>query len=460
LTHTIAIKGGKVFDPGSGWDGAELDLYIADGRLVDPLPQVDQVIPAQGLAVTPAAIDLRSSVAGYGLNYLRLWGALPSPRELGESYALLGYTHIHEPWLTLPTANYVHHELAAIPIVDTSASLILNLRDFDIPLKDAAQFQEVSAAWAYLLEHCRALNLRLVEPFVKYRQDFYHHRALSLEAVFDKLLQVLPLSGSHIMLEASPELLATDLPAIPGIHLGALGPALVSPAVYDQARQHLQHGVWADMGLLPPAPRPGLPPLPVKIDLDWFQPFDLNVLPHPEVARRALHLALESRQDNLAFSAATLTQTPVSSFPELFSWLGEPDSRPPDWGHQPPLTAYTINDWLRSTRTLPAKVLGLSDRGHLRSGARADVALYDLPATGAFPAWQESLRRCRLLLKAGALVVQNFAVVNDRVPKTTYYRRTQTVPNNLVADICRYHSFRRENLWVHPRTDIHWQPVP
>ena len=99
---------------------------------------MDQIIDARGLAVTPGAIDLRSSVAGYGHNYLRLWGALPSPRQLGESYALLGYTHIHEPYLTVATANYVHHELAAIPIVDTSASLTLNLRDFDLWLRDAA----------------------------------------------------------------------------------------------------------------------------------------------------------------------------------------------------------------------------------------------------------------------------------------------------------------------------------
>lgn len=459
MTHTIAIQGGKVFDPGSGWDGAQRDLFIADGRLVDQVSHVDQIIPAQGLAVTPAAIDLRSSVAGYGLNYLRLWGALPSPRELGQAYALLGYTHIHEPWLTLPTANYVHHELAAIPIMDTSASLILNLRDFDIWLKDAGSVQEVGAAWACLLEHSRALNLRLVEPFVRYRQDFYHHRTLALETVLARLSQVLPLSGSPVMLEASPELLAADLPAGPGLHLGALGPALVSPEVCRQARQHLRNGVSADMGLLPPAPRSVLPPLPVKIDLDWFQPFDFNVLPNPEVSRRALHLALDGRGENLAFSVATLAQTPVSSFSQLYSWLGEPGSRPWDAAGTSALPAYTITDWLRSTRTLPAKILGLSDRGHLRPGARADVAFYDLPAAGTFPAWQESLSRCRLLLKAGQIVVQDFVVVNHQVPKTTYYRRTGTAANTLVADILRAHSFRQENLRVQPRPDVHWQAV-
>ena len=103
---------------------------------------------------------------------------MPSPRELAQSYARLGYTHIHEPFLTVPTANYVHQELAAIPILDTSASLTLNLRDFDTWLRDADNFPEVCTAWSYLLEHSRALNFGLVEPFVRYRQDFYVHRTL------------------------------------------------------------------------------------------------------------------------------------------------------------------------------------------------------------------------------------------------------------------------------------------
>ena len=33
----MAIQGGKVYDPGSGWDGVERDLFIANGRLVDRL---------------------------------------------------------------------------------------------------------------------------------------------------------------------------------------------------------------------------------------------------------------------------------------------------------------------------------------------------------------------------------------------------------------------------------------
>lgn len=456
----LAIKGGKVFDPSSGRDGGEQDLFIEDGRVVAELNTVDQVINAKGLAVTPAAIDLRSSVAGYGQNFLRLWGALPSPREIGKSYALLGYTHIHEPFLTLQTANYVHRELAAVPIVDTSASLTLNLRDFDIPLKNSDQLTEISAAWAYLMEHNRALNLRLTEPFVRYRQDFYRHRALSTECIMENVVRIAGLLSGHLTIEANPEVLSVDLPSHPEFHLSALGPALASDALLEKALAYLEGGGSGDMGLLPPTPRPGTPPLPIKMDLNWFEPFNLNALPATDVARRALQLAVQGRKENLAFSAADLMQTPLSSFPLLFSWLGENNSRQRDWGQNLPMAAYSMQDWLRSTRTLPARYLGLTDRGHLRPGARADVALYDFPGRGTSAAWQESCSRCRMLLKAGELVVNNFAVVHFNVPKATYYRRTQANPSQMVTDLLQNRSFRRENLGVQAWPDIPWQQVP
>lgn len=461
MPRTLAITGGSVYDPHNGWEGSPRDLFIQDGRLVDRLAGApDQVFDARGLAVTPAGIELRGAVAGYGCNYLRLWGALPSPRELGEAYALLGYTHLHEPNLTLATANYVHHELAAIPIVDTSASLTLNLRDFDLWLRDPAHTTGLSHAWASLLAASRALTLRVTEPYIRYRQDFYVHRQASLEATLERLLQIVQLSGLPLSLEATPELLRADLPVLPQLHLGGLGAALADNTLLARAGQLLARGMHADMGLLPPAPRPGLPPRPVKIDLDWFQPFDLNAPPQPEAARRALCLALSQPRETLAFAAAQPAQTPVADFPRLFSWLGDPHRREQEWGALPSARDYTINDWVNSTRTLPARILGLPDKGHLSPGARADVALYELPPRGTSRTWPESFRRCRLLLKAGELVVHHGAVVNAQIPRTVFVRQTRVEPNHLVLEVCRRSSFRLENIRVRKDPEVAWEQVP
>ena len=159
----MKITGGRVFDPGQGWQGEVRDLYLEGGRMVPPLKKVDRRLEAQGKVVLAGGIELRGQVATYGLNFLRLWGGLPSPQELGEGYAALGYTHVHEPFLTLATANYVHRELAALPLVDTSASLVLNLRDLDLWLKSRERLAEVGQTVRFLLEKTRALNIRVVE---------------------------------------------------------------------------------------------------------------------------------------------------------------------------------------------------------------------------------------------------------------------------------------------------------
>lgn len=456
MTKAIAIRGGKVFDPGCGWDGIERELFIADGRFVDRLDTVDEVIEAQGLAVTPGAIDLSSAVAGYGQNFLRLWKMLPSPRKLAQFYARLGYTHIHEPLLTVATANYVHQELAAIPILDTSASLTLNLRDFDVWLADGANFPEISTACSHLLEHCRALNLRVVEPYVRYRQEFYVHRTRTLETVMELVRRLLESSDIGITLKASPELLAAALPVHPRLHLEALGPALFDDELYEEAGKHLENGLSADMGLLAPTLPSGRPVLPLQIDLGWFQPFDLTNVPGLEVARRALRLALNGVRENLAFSTANQALTPVSDYARLFSWLAAPDSHIFDWMVKPP-EPYTFTEWIRSTRTLPARCLGLRDKGHLQPGARADVAFYDLPGEGT--GWQECCQRCRLLLKGGEVVVKDFEVLNYEVAKNSYYRLTQVAPNQLATAICRSHGFRPENLIVRSQTNVRWQRV-
>ena len=88
----LKIAGGRLYDPTCGWDGEAGDLYIEDGRLVAPLAEVDREIEARGQIVTPAGIELRGQAATYGLNFLRLINAAPSLRELGQGYALLGYT--------------------------------------------------------------------------------------------------------------------------------------------------------------------------------------------------------------------------------------------------------------------------------------------------------------------------------------------------------------------------------
>jgi formylmethanofuran dehydrogenase subunit A len=443
----LKIAGGRVFDPAQGWQGEVRDLYL-DGDLIVPhLPQVEAIIDAKNLAVVPGGIDLRGQVATYGLNFLRLWGVVPAPGKLGEMYAALGYTHVHEPFLTLATAAYVHRELAALPVVDVSASLVVNLRDLDLWLREKEILAEVAETLQFFLEKTRALNFRVVEPWVRYRQEVYAHRTLPLEAALEVLTRLAEKLQMTLTVEASPELLKATLPEPRAFHLAALGAALATDDLQEAALAHLERGASADLGLMWPLAVPGKNGVPATMDLGLAKSLDLAPPVDKDRARRALALALAVEQTPAAFSGAGAAQAPVEHYADFFAWLGDGTARQKFWGEEVSPRRHSFSQWLMITRTLPARLLGLEDRGSLSPGARADVALFDWPP-GAEERWPDQVRRCRMLIKAGTVVVENFSLVRPDVPKIAWYRRTGAESTALVDELCQYRSFRPENLWA------------
>jgi hypothetical protein len=452
------IAGGRVFDPAQGWQGEVRDLYLDGDRIVPHLPRVDTTIDARNQAVVAGGIDIRGQVATYGLNFLRLWGVVPSPGKLGEMYAALGYTHVHEPFLTLATAGYVHRELAALPVVDVSASLVVNLRDLDLWLREEEKLAEVAATLQFFLEKTRALNFRVVEPWVRHRQEVYAHRTLPLEAALEVLTRLAGKLHMTLMVEASPQLLRATLPEPRAFHLAALGAALDTDDLQEAALAHLERGASADLGLLWPLAAPGKNGVPATVDLGLGKSLDLAPPLDKDRARRALSLALAVAQIPGAFSGAGATQAGVEHYADFFSWLGDSQARQEFWGAEISPRRYSFSQWLTATRVLPARLLGLADRGSLAPGARADVALFDWPE-GAAERWPDQIKRCRMLIKAGTVVVENFQLVRPHVTKIAWYRRTGAESTALVDELCQYRSFRPENLWAPADLEAVWMEV-
>ncbi|HXE26459.1 MAG TPA: amidohydrolase family protein, partial [Roseiarcus sp.] len=110
---------------------------------------------------------------------------------------------------------------------------------------------------------------------------------------------------------------------------------------------------------------------------------------------------------------------PFTTYPEIFALLMSRDVRA-EWLSRLPAEAlkvttlpsltreYGLNEIATMTRTAPAKLLGLSDRGHLRAGARADVALYRPGKDIA-----QMFRAAARVYKDGELVVVDGAVTHD-----------------------------------------------
>jgi len=111
---------------------------------------------------------------------------------------------------------------------------------------------------------------------------------------------------------------------------------------------------------------------------------------------------------------------PFTTYPEIFALLMSRDLRAEWISRLPPAAMavttlpsitreYSLGEIAVMTRAAPARLLGLTDRGHLGSGAVADVAVYhDTPDRA------QMFRTAALVFKDGDLVVRDGKVTHQR----------------------------------------------
>ncbi|WP_298955720.1 formylmethanofuran dehydrogenase subunit A [uncultured Methylobacterium sp.] len=115
---------------------------------------------------------------------------------------------------------------------------------------------------------------------------------------------------------------------------------------------------------------------------------------------------------------------PFTAYPRILHLLMDKEERDREVAAHPKVAAersglhaiareYTLSEVARLTRSGPAKLLGLTDRGHLRPGARADVAVYRECADRT--AMFASAHR---VFKDGAVIVEDGRVVSWRAGRT------------------------------------------
>ena len=166
---------------------------------------------------------------------------------------------------------------------------------------------------------------------------------------------------------------------------------------------------------------------------------------------------------------------PFIRYPRIISWLMSSDRRNEmmengevhKWASKrtslPTLDrVYDWNDIATVTRSAPAKILGLEERGHLGVGANADVAVYDLEpenfdATKAANAAvvEDVLGRALYTLKDGEVVVKDGKIAKV-VPSRHLWSNIQgfeeqekKVLENIMPMFNRYYTVKFENYKVH-----------
>ena len=486
----IRLKGGRIVDPAHGRDGIG-DLYLEGDRIAAKPEgrEPDEVYDVRGKVVMAGAIDVHSHIAGSNVTLGRqLMPELPalaaedgqpiepspeawSAYATGIRYAEMGYTTVIEPAMIPTHAIEAQTELAAIPIIDVGALVILGNDDYTLELLRGgrARSGELKDYVAWTLNHAKAIGLKIINAGGSEAFKF-NARSFGLD-------DEVPDYGvtSRAIVEALQE--AVDdlgVPHPPHVHCNNLGIAgnvetAVATIEATQGRPihfaHIQfygYGAEGERGFSSGAPQlmetlnrhknasvdvgQVMFGQTVTISGDILRQFDARgaaspkkwvinqgdgngtgIVPYHYRAKSFVNalqwaIGLEiflTAEDpwRVLFSTDHPNGALFVRYPEIFHLLMDKDERARWLDDLPPevrevsnlagiVRELTLPELAVITRAGPAKLLGLTDRGHLAPGAIADIAVYteQKDKTKMFAA-------ADLVFKSGTLVVRNGKVV-------------------------------------------------
>ncbi|PKD38865.1 formylmethanofuran dehydrogenase subunit A [Methylomonas sp. Kb3] len=183
----IKLTGGTVYDPASGIDGQQQDIYVQDGRIIDAPKDgrpVDKEYDLRGKVVMSGAIDMHTHIGGGKGNIARTLvpedhrqdpvhrtpitrsgngHAMPSTYVAGYRYAEMGYTACFEPAVLPINARQAHMEMGDTPIVDKGGYVMLGSDDFLLRMLTANKDQKaINDYVAWTLNAAKGIGIKVV----------------------------------------------------------------------------------------------------------------------------------------------------------------------------------------------------------------------------------------------------------------------------------------------------------
>jgi formylmethanofuran dehydrogenase subunit A len=393
--------------------------------------------------------------------------------QTGCDYAAMGFTTVVEPAIAPHHALHAHLELADIPIIDKAILCVLGNDDYLLRLiRDGAGSNHIKDYVAWNLQSSRALGIKVINagaaaafkanvrsfslddlvPWygVSSRQIF---KALQHAAVDLDLPHPLHVHCNNLGLAAALDSVIATIEAAEGLPLhlahiqfyayGEEGDRKFSSGAARLAECVNAHkNVTVDVGQV-------MFGQTVTISSDVTRQFgsirtaspkkwaiidgDSNgggIVPykyrennfHNSVQWAAgleLFLLIED-PTRVFFTTDHPNGAPYTAYPEIIALLMDRDLRAEWIARLPPeaiaMTTlpsikreYSLSEIAIMTRSSPARLLGLSDRGRLDPGARADIAVYREQADKA-----AMFRAAALVFKDGHLVVRDGQVLHYR----------------------------------------------
>jgi formylmethanofuran dehydrogenase subunit A len=395
------------------------------------------------------------------LNLARFTFCFPTVGEIGYTYARMGYTHVNEPLMTLNTASYVHHELSSIPIVDTSALLVLSLYDIDKEIREGNK-ESVKNTLPLLLDLTKSIGIKIYDIRVRYAKKGFFYRDIDVKKCLNFFYDII--KAPKIQLRSYPELLDEDTDVLSGFCMAHIGSGIDNDERYEAAVEILKKGGAVDLGIVSPYQNEdvdmqiGYDAATEKfmsMDIGLEQPLIISEVNEKRIENNnSLRFALDALaylpSSNISFSTDSPNGCLFSSYPKLFAWLLSRRNRKELMGESD--AEYSLYELAEITRMNPARQLGLANKGHLGIGADADIAIYDLGENTDGRELEKRLGNCSFLLKGGEVIISEGELNRDRARRKTFYfvpeEKEKTYESELIERICNKRSFRAEHLRV------------
>ncbi len=391
---------------------------------------------------------------------------VPVSDMIGRLYAAMGFTLVVEPAIPPHQAVQAQVELAAIPFIDRAILAVLGNEDFLVRLlRDGESADAVADYAGRALAGTRALGIKTINPgaaaaFRENARSFglddevpgtgVTSRAIikALQGAVDRLgvPHPLHLHCSNLGVPGNVETALATIEAAEGrrLHLahlqfyayGTEGPRKFSSAAPQLAEAVNRHkSLTVDVGQV-------MFGQTVTVSCDILRQFGAHNTAYPRkyaisdsegqgfgvvpyrYRRTNFHNAVQWAAGlelflltddpwRVQFTTDHPNGAPFTSYPDLFALLMDRELRA-QWIETLPKDAmqvttlpgitreYTWPEIATMTRAAPARLLGLSDRGHLAPGGRADIAVYRPQADKA-----AMFRAPALVFKDGELIAQD-----------------------------------------------------
>jgi formylmethanofuran dehydrogenase subunit A len=399
----------------------------------------------------------------------RLWSTF----ETGHLYATMGFTTVVEPAVSPHYALHAHLELADTPIIDKATLAVLGNDDYLLHLLHDNESEAAIADYvAWILEMSRSLGIKVVNAggAAAFKENV---RAFSFDDVVPafgvtsrRIVKALQRAVSSLGVPHPLHVHCNNL----GL-AGNFETALATIAAAEEIPLHLAHlqfygygkegdrgfssaaaqlaeavnntaNVTIDVGQVMFGPT-------VTISLDVLRQFNARTRARPkkwlildgdangvgivpyDYRRRDFYNAVQwavglelflliNDPWRVFFTTDHPNGAPFTSYPDLLALLMSRDLRMKWISELPPeamvvttlpsiTREYSLYEITTMTRAAPARLLGLTDRGHLGTGAVADVAVYD-----DFPDRAQMFRTAALVFKNGDLVVRDGHVTHSQ----------------------------------------------